>query len=518
MVKKIKTFTNIWLESYEIEVEIDSNKSLPWIEIVWLPDTAIKEAKERIRSSFKNIWIQLPNRKFILNLSPSDIKKVGTRFDLPMAVAILSLIYEWSLTNEKLLNNSIFFGELWLDWTIKRVNWILPSVIWAYKKWYKDFFIPEENIYEVQFIKNINIYPISNFKQIYEYFIQNKRPSKIDNIDNLDNILSKLSTWNQIDFSDIKWQVFAKRVLSIAAAGLHNTLMIWPPWSWKTMLAKALANILPPLTFEEIIEVSKIYSIIWKLSKDKPLIVQRPFRIVHHTASKVSIIGWWNNLTPWEISLAHKWILFFDELPEFPRSVLETLRQPLEDKIINISRVHGTVQYPAQFMFVAAMNPCKCWYYKDKEKNCSCSINEIKKYQSKISWPLLDRFDIILEVYRENIDKILEKTPNDPSKKIKEKVIKAWEIQNKRFKEESINLNSEMNAKHIDKYIKMTSEAENLIKTAVKKLNLSPRVVHRLIKLARTIADFEWINIIDTNQIAEALQYRSKNMFINEQI
>jgi len=292
--------------------------------------------------------------------------------------------------------------------------------------------------------------------------------------------------------------------------------MIGPPGSGKTMLAKALAWILPPLNFDEIIEISQIYSIIWQLTKEKPLIIQRPFRIVHHTASKVSIIWWWTNLTPWEISLAHKWILFFDELPEFPRSVLETLRQPLEDKIINISRVHGTVQYPAQFMFVAAMNPCKCWYYKDKNKTCSCSINEIKKYQNKISWPLLDRFDIILEVYREDIDKILDKQKNESSKKIKEKVIKAWEIQNKRFKDENINLNSEMNSKHIDKYINMTSEAENFLKIAVKKLNISPRVVHRLLKLARTIADFEWIDIINTNQIAEALQYRSKNMFINE--
>ena len=395
---KIKTIANIGLEWFEVIVEIDSNKSLPWIEIVWLPDTAIKESKERIRSSFKNIWIDLPPRKIILNLAPSDIKKIGTRFDLPMAVAILAHTYQENLINKNFLENSLFFGELGLDWSVKRVNWLLPSVIFAYKKWYKNFFVPKDNLYELQYIKDINIFPIENFKQIYDFFIEWKELEIRQSGQDIDNILSKTIYDFEVDFADIKWQLFAKRALMIAAWGLHNVLMVWAPWSWKTMLAKALQSILPPMTFDEILEVSQIYSIVWKLWKDQPLITKRPFRAVHHTASKVSIIWWGNNLQPWEISLAHKGILFFDELPEFPRSVLEVLRQPLEDKKITISRAHGSVTYPAHFMFVAAMNPCPCWYYKDPEIPCKCSLNQIKKYQSKISGPLLDRFDIILEV------------------------------------------------------------------------------------------------------------------------
>jgi len=510
---KIKTIANIGLESYEVIIETDLSKALPGIEIVGLPDTAIKESRERIKSTFKNIWIDLPPRKIILNLAPSDIKKIWTRYDLPMAVAILALMYWENIINKNLLENSLFFWELGLDWSVKRVNWLLPSVIYAYKKGFKNFFVPEENLYELQYIKDINIFPIKNFKQIYEFFIEGKNLEVRQSGQDIDKLLSKSIYEFEIDFSDIKWHLFAKRALMIAAGWLHNVLMVWAPGSWKTMLAKALQSILPPMNFDEILEVSQIYSIVWKLNKDQPLITKRPFRAVHHTASKVSIIWWWNNLLPWEISLAHKGILFFDELPEFPRSVLEVLRQPLEDKKITISRAHWTVTYPAHFMFVAAMNPCPCGYYKDPEKPCKCSLNQIKRYQSKISWPLLDRFDMILEIPREKIDKILDKTKWESSKKIREKVIKAWEIQQKRFNQETITTNSQMTSRHIDKYVYMQPEAENFLKMAVKNLWLSPRVIHRIIKLARTIADFDWIDKIWQQHIAEALQYRNKSFF-----
>jgi magnesium chelatase family protein len=511
MVLKIKTIASIWLENFLVEIESDSNKSLPGIDIVWLPDASIKEAKERIKSTFKNVWIWLPKSRIILNLSPSDIKKIWTRYDLPMAMAILYLMYQDKIIYKDVLEESLFFGELWLDGSVKRVNGILPSIIYAYKKWYKKFFVPAGNIYELEFLKDIEIFPVENFKQLVDIFIWGHQIQFRQPRQQIDNLLSNQEF--EVDFADIKGHLFAKRALMIAAAGLHNVLMVWSPGSGKTMLAKALQSILPPMNYEEILEVSQIYSIIWKLTKENPLIVKRPFRAVHHTASKVSIIWWGANLLPGEISLAHKGILFFDELPEFPRNVLEVLRQPLEDRKITISRASGSVTYPAHFMFVAAMNPCPCGYYKDPEKTCKCSISQIKRYQSKISGPLLDRFDMILEVPREKIDKILEKSKSESSSSIREKVKVAWEIQQKRFENEPISTNSEMTARHIEKYIILTPEAESFLKMAVKTLWLSPRVIHRILKVSRTIADFEKSVKVEQNHIAEALQYRSKSYF-----
>jgi magnesium chelatase family protein len=508
MISKVFTVANLGLEWFLVTVEADSNKALPTIEIVWLADASIKEAKERIRAAFKNLNIQLPNRKFIINLSPSNIKKSWNRYDLPISIAILQLVLD--NLDKNIISKSIFVWELWLDWQVKPVQWIISIVITAKKLWFKYVFVPQDNAQEASYIKWINIISISNLEELLNYLTWEKQLEFVQ----AKEIIFKNEY--EVDFSHIKWNFLQKRAIILATAGMHNILMIWAPWSGKTMLAKAIKWILPPMSEDEILETSMIYSIKWLLSKDQPIINFRPYRIVHHTASSVSIIWWWSSLMPGEISLANNWILFFDELAEFPRQVLEVLRQPIEDKKITISRASGSVSYPAKFMFVAAMNPCKCGFYKDPEKECTCSLNEIKKYQSKISGPLLDRFDIILEVPRQKLDKILSNKKEESSKQIREKVKKAWEIQKERFKNESINFNSQMDSKLIDKYCPLSNQVKEILKNAWEKLALSARSLHRVIKLSRTLADLDGSKNIQANHILEALQYRSKSMFIGD--
>jgi magnesium chelatase family protein len=508
MISKVFTVSNIGLETFLITIEADLNKALPTIEIVWLADTSIKEAKERIRAAFRNLNIKLPNRKFVINLSPSNIKKSWNRYDIPIAISILQLVLD--NLDSKLISESIFVWELWLDGSIKPIQWIIPVIVKWKQEWFKYFFVPEENKAEASFIKWVNIVAVKNLEQLNSFLSREKELEFVKTND------IEYKNEYEVDFADIKWNLLQKRALMLAASWMHNILMVWPPWSWKTMLAKAIKWILPPLSENEILETSMIYSIKWLLSKENPIVSTRPYRAVHHTASSISIIWWWAQLQPGEISLANNWILFFDELPEFPRQVLEVLRQPLEDKKIVISRASGSTSYPAKFMFVSAMNPCKCGYFQDREKQCTCSLNEVKKYQWKISWPLLDRFDIILEVPRQHIDKILSNKEEESSEKIREKVIKAWEIQNERFKNEKINFNSQMDAKLIQKYCPLSENIQILLKQASEKMSLSARAIHRIIKLARTLADLDSSESIEQNHILEALQYRSKSMFVEE--
>lgn len=383
-IQKISTFTNNWLQAHKVIIEADANNALPTIEIIWLPDATIKEAKERVRAAFRNVGIQLPPKKIVINLSPSDIKKVWTRFDLPIAVALLYLFTPLAPNSlpTKMKDQAVFFGELWLDGSVKWITGLLPSVLVAREQWVEHFFVPEVNSQEIAALPGITIYPLTHFLQVVEFVQQNKIPSFFLGEKRI--LLPKPHPF-QVDFKDIKWQVLVKRALMIAAAWMHNVLMVWPPGSWKTMLAKSLLGVLPPMSYDEQIEVSKIYSVVGKLKESDSLINQRPFRVVHHTASKIAIVWGGQYMTPGEISLAHRGILLLDELPEFPREVLEVLRQPLEDKTITISRAQWSVDYPADFMLVATMNPCNCGFYQDKEKPCTCSYRDIQRYQTRIS-------------------------------------------------------------------------------------------------------------------------------------
>lgn len=506
MISKTFTVSNVWMDWFLITTEVSSNKSLPTIEIVWMADTSVKESKERIRSAFSFLDIQIPSRKFVVNLSPSNIKKTWNRYDLPIAIWILWLVLD--NIDKKLMSMSIFAWELWLDGKLKPVNWIIPIVLTGKSNWYKYFFLPKDNIQEASFIDWVDIIWIESLKDIIDIITWNKEIKP--------EIYQKIEYKNifEVDFENIKWNFLQKRWMMIAAAWMHNILMVWAPWSWKTMLAKAIKSILPPMEENEILETSMIYSIKWLLDKTTPIIDSRPYRSVHHTASSVSIIWWWSLLHPGEISLSNNWILFFDELAEFPRKVLEVLRQPIEDWKIIISRANWSTTYPANFMFVAAMNPCKCGFYQDKMKKCTCSLNEVKRYQWKISWPLLDRFDIILEVPRQDIDKILSKTKEESSEQIRQKVMKAREKQKERFKNEDINFNSQMNSKTLQKYCPLDDDIKEILKRASEKFYLSARSVHRTIKLARTLADIENCENIEKPHILEALQYRNKNYFI----
>ncbi|MDD3237491.1 MAG: YifB family Mg chelatase-like AAA ATPase [Candidatus Gastranaerophilales bacterium] len=510
MVSNILTATVIGLDVYKISVEVDMNNSIPSVSIVGLPDTAITEARERVRSAIKNSGFDFPTKKIIINLAPADIKKEGSNYDLPIAIGILA---QSGNIDANKFKETAFIGELSLDGTVRAVKGILPIVAGLKEIGIKEIVVPKENAKEAALIPEMTIWAAPHLSDVVNHFSNDASTQKLMecveiNVDEI--LLDELNSTNKFDFKDVKGQQKAKKALEIAAAGGHNILMMGPPGSGKTLLSKCFSSILPPLQIEEAIELTKIYSISGLIDSNEPLITKRPFRVVHHTASAIGIIGGGSNPKPGEITLAHRGVLFLDEIVEFPRNVLEVLRQPLEDGEVVISRAQSRVKFPADFTLLAAMNPCPCGYLGDSEKQCTCNEFQINRYRSKLSGPLLDRIDIQIEVPRLKVNDLLNKNfQSESSAEIRKRVISARLMQAERYKGLDIFTNSELTPKLIKKFCPLDSQCEELLKSAIIKFNISGRAYDRLIKLSRTIADLDVSEDIQVQHIAQAIQYRN---------
>ncbi len=504
MLSKILSSATIGIDAYTVEVETNVEKQIPGFTIVGLPDNVIKESKERVITAIKNSGYDFPIKKITINLAPADIKKEGSSLDLPIAIGIMQAMELITLDSYK---DTIFLGELSLDGKLRAIKGALPIAVEAKRKGIKRIILPIDSAGEASIVDEVEVYGMESLKEVVNFLSGSveKERTKTDK----DELFSQINLYH-LDFSDVRGQENVKRALEVAAAGAHNIIMIGPPGSGKTMLAKRIPSILPPMTLDEALETTKIHSIAGIIPKDKPLVTERPYRSPHHTVSDAALVGGGSFPRPGEVSFAHHGVLFLDELPEFKKNVLEVLRQPLEDSKVTVSRSKLSLEFPANFMLAAAMNPCPCGYYTDPSKECTCAPPQIQKYMARISGPLLDRIDIHIEVPAVKYKEISSETKGETSSEIRERVIRARKIQYERFANlKDVFSNGDMGSKEVRQYCKLDSACSDLLKMAMTKLGFSARAYDRILKVSRTIADLDGAENILPQHISEAIQYRS---------
>ena len=505
MLATVKTAAVVGLEGRLVDVEVDISSGLPAMTIVGLPDTAVQEARERVRAAIRNSGCTFPMKRIVVNLAPADLKKAGPAYDLPIAVGIL-------LSSEQIyadVSQTIILGELSLDGSLRHTNGVLPMVALAHQEGFPAVIVPEADAKEASLIEGTKITPIASLSQLVSY-LREEIPMPEYQPEEIQEYTPPAASIT--DLAYIKGQEHVKRALEVAASGGHNVIMIGPPGSGKTLLARSLPSILPPMTTEEALEATKIYSVSGLLPADTPILRHRPFRSPHYTISNAGLGGGGHWPRPGEISLSHRGVLFLDELPEFGHSLLEILRQPLEDKVITIIRAQGSVTFPANFMLVGAMNPCPCGFYGDPFRQCTCSPSLVSRYQKRISGPFIDRVDIFVEVPHIDYEKLADDRLGEQSDKVQARVKAARSIQQKRFEGTKLTCNAEMTPPEVRAFCHAEESAQSLLKAAMKQLYLSARAFHRILKLARTIADLENADIIKAHHLAEAIQYRPRRM------